>query len=161
MVGVGLTQQGNDSLQLVPMMAAAADQLGAAGSSGPIELVLADAGYWSAANATAKGPNRLIATLKDWKQRAAARELGTTTGAPPEGASPERAMEHRLRTAEGAAAYACRSHTVEPVFGDIKENQGYRRFMRRGLTAVTSEWSLMCSAHNLLKLYRHGQPALA
>ena len=35
---------------------------------------------------------------------------------PPEGASPLQAMEHRLRTVEGAAAYSLRSHTVEPVF---------------------------------------------
>ncbi len=156
-VGAGLTQQGNDCLQLLPMMTATAQQLAAAGTSNQIALVLADAGYWSEANAIAAGPDRLIATLKDWKQRRAARDLGTTTGPAPEGASPAGAMEHRLRTAEGATSYARRSHTVEPVFGNIKENHGYRRFMRRGLSAVQSEWNLICSAHNLLKLYRHGQ----
>ena len=156
-VGAGLTQQGNDCLQLLPMMTATAQQLSAAGTSNQIALVLADAGYWSEANAIAEGPDRLIATLKDWKQRRAARELGTTTGAAPDGASAAVAMEHRLRTAEGASSYARRSHTVEPVFGNIKENQGYRRFMRRGLSAVQSEWNLICSAHNLLKLYQHGQ----
>jgi hypothetical protein len=160
-VGVGLTQQGNDCRQLLPMMAATAQQLTAAGTSSQIALVLADAGYWSEANATTEGPDRLIATLKDWKQRRAARELGTTTGTAPDGSSPAVAMEHRLRTPEGATAYAKRSHTVEPVFGNIKENHGYRRFMRRGLSAVHNEWNLICSAHNVLKLYHHGQAAPA
>jgi len=117
--------------------------------------VLADAGYWSDDNANANGPDKLIATLKDYKQRRAARDLGTTTGPPPEGASALDAMEHRLRTAEGAARYAQRSHTVEPVFGDHKENRGYRRFRRRGLPAVQSEWALINMSHNLAKLFRH------
>jgi hypothetical protein len=160
-VGIDLTQQGNDCLQLVPMMSATAQQLTAAGADHQIGLILADAGYWSETNATAEGPDRLIATLKDWKQRRAARDLGTTTGLAPAGASPAQAMEHRLRTEQGATSYAKRSHTVEPVFGNIKENQGYRRFMRRGLSAVRSEWALMCSAHNLLKLYRYGHFAPA
>ncbi len=134
------------------MMAATTDQLADANTHTSIALVLADAGYWSETNATATGPDRLIATTKDWKQRRAATELGTTTGPAPAGASPAEAMEHRLRTTEGAASYAMRSHTVEPVFGDIKENQGYRRFMRRGLAAAHSEWALICSTHNLLKL---------
>lgn len=160
-VGIGVTQQGNDARQLVPMMSATTDQLTTAGIDTTIGLVLADAGYWSEDNATAAGPDRLIATLKDWKQRRAAAQLGTTTGPAPDGASPAEAMEHRLRTTAGSTSYAMRSHTVEPVFGNTKENQGYRRFMRRGLTAAHSEWALICSAHNLLKLYRHGSPAPA
>jgi transposase len=120
-----------------------------------IELMLADAGYCSEDNLTAPGPERLIATHKDHKQRRAARELGTTTGEPPEDATPIEAMEHRLRTEEGAAAYKQRSHLIEPVFGDRKENRGYRRFRRRGLAAVESEWAFMHLTGNLLKLYRH------
>ena len=41
----------------------------------------------------------------------------------------------------------------EPVFGDVKENRGIRRFMRRGLAACTSEWKLIAATHNLRKLY--------
>jgi hypothetical protein len=127
----------------------------AAGIRSGIELALADAGYWSETNATTTGADLLIATTKDWKQRKAARELGATTGPPPADASVLEAMEHRLRTPEGAAAYATRSHTVEPVFGDTKENRGYRRFMRRGLEAANSEASLIFSVHNLLKIFHH------
>jgi Transposase DDE domain len=45
--------------------------------------------------------------------------------------------------------------TVEPVFGQIKEQQGARRFLRRGMRARQAEWKLLCGTHNLLKLWRH------
>jgi len=64
-------------------------------------------------------------------------------------------MEHRLRIKEGAALYATRSYTVEPVFGDTKENRGFRRFVRRGLSAADSEAGLIFAAHNLLKISHH------
>ena len=152
-VAHAVTQQVVDSRQLEPMMAAAQAFLDAAGAAGPIGVVLADAGYWSEHNASFAGPDRLIATQKDWKQRQAARLLGTTTGPPPEGASVLEAMEHRLRTPEGAEAYKARSCTVETVFANGKENRGYRRFRRRGLAAARSEWSLMNTVHNLGKLF--------
>jgi glycosyltransferase involved in cell wall biosynthesis len=38
------------------------------------------------------------------------------------------------------------------VFGQIKENRGFRRFLRRGLENIRGEWVLVCTAHNLLKL---------
>jgi transposase len=154
-VGSAVTQEGNDVQQYQPMVNVTTAALAVAGVTDPIEMVLADAGYWSEENATADGPDRLIATLKDWKQRRAAREMGTTTGPPPIDATTLEAMEHRLRTAEGAEAYAKRSHTVEPVFGDHKENRGWRQFRRRGLTAAQSEWALMNASHNLAKLFAH------
>ena len=132
-VACGVSQDANDVHQYAPMVAATQAALAAVGIDQPIGTVLADAGYWSDANATAEGPDRLIATQKDHKQRRAAREMGTTTGPPPEGASALEAMEHRLRTPEGTKAYARRSHTVEPVFADAKHNRGWRRFRRRGL----------------------------
>jgi transposase len=154
-IAYALTQGHNDVGQLMPMIAATEAVAAKAGIDEPIGLVTADAGYWSEENATAAGPDRLIATTKDWKQRKAAREMGATTGPPPKDASPLEAMEHRLRTEEGAASYATRSHTVEPVFGDTKENRGFRRFMRRGLTAADSEAALIFAVHNLLKVYHH------
>lgn len=154
-IAASVTQDRNDVGQLVPMMAAVAANAAEAGISGDVGTILGDAGYWSGANATAPGPDRLIATTKDWKQRKAAREMGTTSGPAPEGASTLETMEHRLRTEEGAAAYARRSCTVEPVFGQVKENRGIRRFMRRGLAAANSEWALICATGNILKLFGH------
>lgn len=43
---------------------------------------------------------------------------------------------------------------VEPVFGQIKQARGFRRFSLRGLAKVASEWGIVCLCHNLLKLYR-------
>lgn len=158
-IASGVTSETNDVRQLVPMMAQIQRMATAAGIEGRLNLVLADAGYWSDDNATAQGPDRLIATTNDRKRRQALREQGPCSGPPPVGVSPREAMEHRLRTAEGANSYKKRSQTVEPVFGSTKANHGYRRFLRRGLAAVESEWSLICTIHNLLKLFQHQSSA--
>jgi transposase len=138
-----------------PMTNTLARTLRAAGITTEPELVLADAGYWSNANATTPGPDRLIATTKDHKQRRAARELGLTNGPAPPDATPVQEMEHLLRTPQGAAAYAQRCCLIEPVFGDRKHNRGLRSFRRRGLSAVQSEWAFSHLAGNILKLYQH------
>ena len=65
-------------------------------------------------------------------------------------------MRHQLHTPEGRAIYAQRKAVVEPVFGQIKEARGFRRFLLRGLEKVRAEWQLICATHNLLKLYRCG-----
>jgi transposase len=150
-----VSQDAGDVGLYQPMTQALTQTLSAAGIHSEIELVLADAGYWSDANATTPGPDRLIATLKDHKQRRAARDRGQTSGPPPPDATPIEAMEHLLRTPQGAAAYTQRSHLIEPVFGDRKHNRGMRSFRRRGLNAVRSEWAFMHLAGNMLKLHQH------
>ena len=72
-----VSQHAGDVLLYEPMMTRLADTLTAVGITAPVGLALADAGYWSEANATAPGPERLIATIKDHKQRRAARESAT------------------------------------------------------------------------------------
>lgn len=61
-------------------------------------------------------------------------------------------MREKLRTPEGKAVYKLRKQTVEPVFGQIKGARGFRQFLCRGTEMVRLEWSLVCTAHNLLKL---------
>lgn len=156
-IAAPVTNEANDVGQLLPVIEAVQANATKAAVADQVGIVLADAGYWSEANATAEGPDRLIATTKDWKQRKAAKEMGTTTGEPPPDASALEAMEHRLRTQAGAAEYAKRSYTVEPVFGQVKENRYMRRFMRRGLDAAASEWALICTTGNILKLFTHAQ----
>jgi transposase len=68
-------------------------------------------------------------------------------------------MRERLFSPEGKALYKLRKQTVEPVFGQIKAARGLRQFLCRGLEAVQAEWSLACTAHNLLKLAQVGLPA--
>lgn len=155
-VAATVTQDGNDVQQCQPMIAATQANLHDIGVTDPIGIMLFDAGYLSEENLTVEGPDRLIATTKAWKLR----RTEPTSGDPPADASPIAAMEHRLRTPDGRAAYSQRQHTVEPVFGTIKEQRGYRRFTRRGLDAVHAEWQLITVAHNLLKLFTHG-PAQA
>jgi transposase len=64
----------------------------------------------------------------------------------------KREMTRRLRCGGFRSRYRLRKQTVEPVFGQIKEAMGFRRFLLRGLERVRSEWSLICTAHNLRKL---------
>lgn len=53
---------------------------------------------------------------------------------------------------EGRESYQKRMHTVEPVFGNIKFNLGFRQFLVRNLAKVKGEFSLMCIAHNIKKI---------
>jgi hypothetical protein len=46
---------------------------------------------------------------------------------------------------------------VEPVFGQIKEARGFRRFLLRGLQTIRGAWRLVCLTHNLLKMWRYGR----
>ena len=66
-------------------------------------------------------------------------------------------MERKLLTKRGQRLYRLRSLLAEPVFGQIKEAQGFRQFMRRGVTAAWGETFLVGATHNLLKLWRSGQ----
>ena len=113
---------------------------GAVPEGGRPKAGLADAGYWSEANIRAcswpEMPELLIATTKDWKQRKMLREKGCPRGRIPKGLSPWDRMERKLLTKRGRALYKKRGVLVEPVFGQVKEGQGFRRFMRQGLGAA-------------------------
>ena len=63
-------------------------------------------------------------------------------------------MKRKLTTQAGRAIYALRKTIVEPVFGQIKHAQGFHQFLLRGYEKVQGEWALVCTTHNLLKLYR-------
>jgi transposase len=63
-------------------------------------------------------------------------------------------MRKKLSTPEGKQIYSKRMITVEPVFGNLSQNLGFREFLLRGLEKAKGEFSLMCSAHNLLKIAR-------
>ena len=60
--------------------------------------------------------------------------------------------KERLLSDEGKALRSRRGVEVEAVFGQIKHNRQFRRFMLRGLEKVTTEWGLISIAHNMLKL---------
>jgi hypothetical protein len=49
--------------------------------------------------------------------------------------------------------YRLRKQVVEPVFGQIKQARGFRQFLLRGVEKVRAEWAMICTAHNLNKLF--------
>jgi hypothetical protein len=123
-----------------------------------IGVLLADAGYLSAANLTAAGPDRLIAVGKTRDLEAAAR-TDPAQGQAPADTNPIAAMGHRLRTPEGITRYRQRSHLAETPFGHAKHNLGFTRFSGRGLTAATAEWTFHCAVHNLFQAINSGRLA--
>ena len=149
-VAAEVTQETNDKKQLLPMIA-----LIAANLEQKPEKVSADTGYFSEANVSdefVKDVDLYVATGHD-KHGVA---VETSSDPPPPGASPKEAMREKLRTADGRAVYKMRKAIVEPVFGQIKEQRGFRRFSLRGKENVSREWKLVCAASNLLKLFRAG-----
>ncbi|MBM7111785.1 transposase [Brevibacillus laterosporus] len=57
----------------------------------------------------------------------------------------------RLRSEEGYALSVRRMIEPESVFGQMKNNRGFRRFLLRGLPKVSLEVGWLSLAHNLLK----------
>jgi len=158
-IAAEVTQEENDVHQLCPMLELASAELKRIGSEEEAKIALMDAGYWSEENILRAGlyeTELLIATKKDWKQREVLRNAPPPMGRIPSGLSSRERMERKLLTKRGRKLYKLRSQTVEPIFGQIKEVRGCKRFMRRGHCAVRSEWRLICATHNLLKLFRNG-----
>ena len=119
------------------------------------EAVSADAGYWSEDNISDErvaGVDLYVATGRQKHGE----KVELAEGPPPEDASARQAMQHKLRTETGRAVYKMRKAIVEPVFGQIKERRGFRRFSFRGVAKVGLEWKLICMTGNLLKLFRSG-----
>ena len=150
-VACDVTQQTNDKKQLVPMAARVVAALGQ-----PPEATSADAGYFS--EAAVEDPSLALTLLLVPPNR---QKRGTTPTQPlappgPEASATER-MRHTLDAAEGRALYRRRKAIVEPVFGQIKEARGFRRFLLRGMESVRAELAFLALTHNLLKLFRRGR----
>jgi len=149
-VAAEITQETNDKMQLLPMIAQIVTNL----KQKP-EKVSADTGYFSEANVTDKSVKNVdlyVATARDKH----ADPVEGETGDVPADATPQEQMRHKLKTEAGRSVYKMRKAIVEPVFGQIKERRGFRRFSLRGKQNVGSEWRLVCAASNLLKLFRSG-----
>lgn len=121
---------------------------------GTVKALIADTGYCSEKNIVAceqANITPLIAVAREdhhphWRQR-------HTEPAPlPKDATPVQTMAHTLKTLTGAASYALRKQTVEPVFGIIKSVMGFRQFSVRALKKVTGEWTLVCLAWNVKRM---------
>jgi transposase len=148
-VGQAVTQDTNDKKQLLPMIRTIEQQSG----DTPTQL-LADAGYCSDESLRAIAKTSIDAYISTRKQKHGERPGPCPRGPVPKNATMIERMARKLLTKPGAAAYAARKGIVEPVIGQIKQARGFRQFLLRGVEKVQGEWSLVCTTHNILKLYR-------
>jgi transposase len=149
-VAAEVTQETNDKKQLLPMLAQIVVNL----DQKP-EKVSADTGYFSEPNVTDESVKDVDVYVATGRDKHGSAEVASSD-LPPTDASPKEAMRHKLRTEAGRAVYKMRKAIVEPVFGQIKELRGFRRFSLRGKQNVRREWRLVCAVSNLLKLFRSG-----
>ena len=117
----------------------------------PGQLV-ADAGYWSEQNVERLEAKGIDAYLARGRMKHNEPTLPPPRGRIPAHLTVAERMQRKLTTKAGHAVYARRKVIVEPVNGQIKQARGFRQFLRRGVERVGQEWSLVCTAHNLLKL---------
>ena len=147
-VAHAVTNQAPDVEHLVPMLAQTVANCGA-----KPENLLGDAGYFSEANVCEVQKYRVEPFIPPRRQKHS-EEPKPVLGRPPDNLGIKERMVRKLATKTGRGIYALRKKIVEPVFGQIKEARGLRRFLLRGLKKVRGEWALITLTHNLLKIYR-------
>jgi len=152
-VATQITQAANDVQQLVPMAMAITQNVGRMA-----DTTSADTGYFSETNVkdAAFATTNLLVPPRRQKHGA---EL--PTGSNDENATAADRMRHKLSSTDGRDKYKMRKAIVEPVFGQIKEARGLRRFLLRGLQAAQDEFNIIALTHNLLKMFRHGGQVLS
>jgi len=148
-VAQALTQQANDKQQLIPMIERVREQAGQ-----KVKQVLADSGYCSEENLQKAAKKKVDLYVATGKQKHNQPAPISPRGRIPQSITPVDRMKRKLMTKAGHTIYARRKTIVEPVFGQIKQAQGFRQFLLRGVEKVSSEWALVCATHNVLKLYR-------
>jgi transposase len=158
-VACDVTAAANDKQQALPMAQLTAACLEQAGIERPKDAAgvlqkipgTYDSGYYSEAAAEAVEQLGFDPYMATGRQRHHAPETEVRQSP----MSAKERMAAKVRSPEGRALYARRKVIVEPVFGQIKEARGFRRFLLRGLDNIRAEWSLVCLTHNLLKLWRY------
>jgi len=131
-----LTNKGTDMQQLRPLI-----QQIRANLHKQAREVSADSGYCSDRNLKTLVKHHIRGYVSTDRQNKD-RNVGALVGK----------MRERIRRGADRSRYRLRKQVVEPVFGQIKQARGFRQFLLRGTEKVASEWSLLCTAHNLLKL---------
>jgi len=143
-----VTDQPSDKGQAVPMMEQVKGNTGGL----PREMS-ADAGYFSSEavkDLTAEG---IDVYIPPDKMRHAHKLPPAPRGRIPKALSIVDRMRRKLRTKQGRKRYGLRKELPEPVFGQIKQARGFRQFLLRGKKKVRGEWRLICTGHNVLKLF--------
>jgi transposase/IS5 family transposase len=151
-VATELTAEATDTESLPALV----DQVEANTGRRP-KRVLADAGYQSDKNLRHLEGKKVDAYIAVRRDKHSTVPAPAPRGRIPHDLSRRGRMARKLRTKKGRAHYARRKVIVEPVFGQIKEAMGFRRFSLRGKEKVTAEWHLVCAVHDLGKLFRSGR----
>ena len=137
-----LTQCGNDQGQLVPLIEAIETNLGR-----KPEQASADSGYRSEANLAGLEANCIegyVTPGREKHQTAAKGKIGGPL---------TQLMRKKIADGGFETPYRLRKQIVEAVFGQIKQARGFRQFLLRGVEKVRAEWAMICTAHNLQKLF--------
>ncbi len=147
-VAADVVDETNDKKQAIPMMKQVEKNLGRL----PDEMS-ADTGYFAESAIKELVADGIDPYLPPDKIKHKDKTLAAPRGRIPNGLSIADRMRRKLRTKRGRARYGLRKEIVEPVFGQIKQARGFRQFLLRGKKKVSGEWRLICTGHNILKLF--------
>jgi Transposase DDE domain len=115
--------------------------------------VSADSGYCSEANLQALADRGIDGYVAPHRAKHPTKDTGKTGG------PLTQAMRKKIDDGGFETPYRLRKQVVEPVFSQIKQARGFRQFLLRGVAKVRGEWALVCTAHNLCKLFKGAKPA--
>jgi transposase len=156
-----LSDQAPDARQLQPALDQLDENMRAIDARLPDgAALLADAGYFSEDNVRITSEHGLDPHLATGRFKHSEPPAPAPRGPIPRHATPKQKMARKLKTKQGAAAYARRKTIVEPVFGQMDTVQDARQLLLRGKAAARAQWRFNCAVHNLLKLHRNGGLAL-
>ena len=144
-----ITTEGSDFSQLDPMLTAALSELERAGVGERPQVALADSQYWNEQHIDEVVANKHIQVLIPPEASARKEPRPGWRGGRYD------LMRTVLGSDHGRDLYRRRIQIIEPVFGHTKHNRSVTRFLRRGRSAVRTEWRLLMMTHNLTKLHRH------
>jgi transposase len=153
-IAAEITGDSPDFGHLQPMITATQRELQAAGINDPLEVVVADTGYWHHIQMDELAAQDITVLIPPDADKRNDTRPGWDGGR-------YAFMRRVLATDIGAALYARRQELIEPVFANPKFNRRIDRFQRRGRAACRSEWRLITTTHNLLKLHKHHALATA
>jgi transposase len=147
-VAADIVDETNDKKQAIPMTKQVKKNMGRL----PKEMS-ADTGYFSSEAVEQLTADHINVYIPPDKTNHSDKNQAAPKGRIPNGLSIADRMRRKLRTKRGRACYGLRKEIVEPVFGQIKQARGFRQFLLRGKKKVKSEWSFICTGHNILKLF--------
>jgi transposase/signal recognition particle subunit SEC65 len=147
-LAAGLTDEPTDKKQAIPMV----EQVRANTGELPRKMS-ADTGYFSKEVVQALTSDGIDVYIPPEKIKHGSSQPKAPRGRIPKGLSVADRMRRKLMTKRGRQCYGLRKELSEPVFGQIKQARGFRQFLLRGKEKVSGEWQLICTGHNVLKLF--------